>query len=245
MAFYGMLCPRDAFPLAKANAKKALAIDPEGPRKNSIMFVFPQNGRQRRPGTFHELHRSTYFCTAPELGEAHASLAFISTLHDWDWVAAEEGFMRAIELNPGHATAQHWYAELLMAMGRPQQAPDAAKRAIDADPLSLIINTLLGMVHYMVRDYERAIEACQRTLELEPAYVPVYIWLGLSYVRSEQYDEAIQVFERARSTSTMKVPPSSRCWPMPTPPQVVKKMREPSLPSWSDCRRAATSRRST
>ncbi|MEE9383904.1 MAG: hypothetical protein V3V08_10875 [Nannocystaceae bacterium] len=38
----------------------------KGPRKNSIMFVFPQNGRQRRPGTFHELHRSTYFCTAPK-----------------------------------------------------------------------------------------------------------------------------------------------------------------------------------
>ncbi len=34
------------------------------------------------------------------LGEAHVSLGFISTFYDWDWVAAENEFKKALELNP-------------------------------------------------------------------------------------------------------------------------------------------------
>ena len=42
------------------------------------------------------------------LGEAHASLAFFLDLFDWNWEAAEKEFRRAIDLNPGYATAHHW-----------------------------------------------------------------------------------------------------------------------------------------
>ncbi len=52
-------------------------VHAKGPRKNSIMFVFPQNGRQRRPGTFHELHRSTYFCTAPKRSKPDVTLQLL------------------------------------------------------------------------------------------------------------------------------------------------------------------------
>ncbi len=42
----------------------------------------------------------------PDLGEAYASLAHVR-LHDWDWVGLEQDFLRAIELNPGHAIAYY------------------------------------------------------------------------------------------------------------------------------------------
>src|SRR5437870_4416663 len=44
------------------------------------------------------------------LGEAHTLLAFSLDVFDWDWGSAEKEFRRAIELNPGYATADHWYA---------------------------------------------------------------------------------------------------------------------------------------
>ena len=44
------------------------------------------------------------------LSEAHTSLAFIEDLFDWDWASAEKEYKRALALNPGYATAHHWYA---------------------------------------------------------------------------------------------------------------------------------------
>lgn len=42
------------------------------------------------------------------LSEAHASLALVLAVYDHDWRGAERHFDRAIELNPGYATARHW-----------------------------------------------------------------------------------------------------------------------------------------
>jgi TolB-like protein len=52
------------------------------------------------------------------LGEAHNSLAFVLDGFDWDFDAAGKEFRLAIELNPGYATAHHWYAWHLSLLGR-------------------------------------------------------------------------------------------------------------------------------
>jgi len=51
------------------------------------------------------------------LAEAHTSLAFVRMHYDWDFAGADREFRRAIELNPGYATAHHWYAYYWLAMG--------------------------------------------------------------------------------------------------------------------------------
>jgi len=57
----------------------------------------------------------------PELGEAMGSLAHVR-LHDWDWEGLEKDFQRAIELNPVNGIVYYWYGELLMSLGRPDEA---------------------------------------------------------------------------------------------------------------------------
>jgi TolB-like protein/DNA-binding winged helix-turn-helix (wHTH) protein/Flp pilus assembly protein TadD len=74
------------------------------------------------------------------LGEAHASLAFSLDVFDWDWGSAEREFRRAIALNPGYATAHHWYAWHLSEMGRNSEAIAEMRKAENLDPLSLIIS---------------------------------------------------------------------------------------------------------
>ncbi len=51
------------------------------------------------------------------LGEAHNSLAFLLDGFDWDFDSAGKEFQRAIELNPGYATAHPWYAWHLSLLG--------------------------------------------------------------------------------------------------------------------------------
>ena len=73
------------------------------------------------------------------LGEAHNSLAFVLDGFDWDLDAGGKEFQRAIELNPGYATAHHWYAWHLTLSGRFDEAITEMRKAENLDPLSLII----------------------------------------------------------------------------------------------------------
>ena len=66
-------------------------------------------------------------------------------------------------------------------MGRSDEALAEMKRAPELDPLSLIINTLVGWVYYRARNYDQAITELQRTLEMDPNFVPAHLFLGWSY----------------------------------------------------------------
>ncbi|MGB6850581.1 MAG: tetratricopeptide repeat protein [Thermoanaerobaculia bacterium] len=135
------------------------------------------------------------------LAEGHLSLAFARILFDWDWEGAGQAFQRTFELNPGYATAHHWFAEYLAFQGRHQEAIEQARTALALDPLSLIINVLMGWVLYYARRYDDAIVKLNETLELDPEFAPADFWLGLAYEQQGRYDEAIEVFERALENS--------------------------------------------
>ncbi|UCD24966.1 MAG: protein kinase, partial [Gemmatimonadota bacterium] len=130
------------------------------------------------------------------LAEAQRSLAFVLLMHEWDWIGAGRAFNRALELNPGLATTHHWYAEYLMAMGRLTDAIDHSKKALELDPLGLIIHVLLGMAYYLARRPADSVRECLKTLEMEPAFAPTFIWLGQAYLQLEEYDKAIDAFQR-------------------------------------------------
>jgi tetratricopeptide (TPR) repeat protein len=70
------------------------------------------------------------------LAEAHVSLALIQLGAYWNSAAAENEFLRAIELDPTHAPAYLYYSWLLALAGRHWEAGVAAKRAQDIDPLA-------------------------------------------------------------------------------------------------------------
>jgi eukaryotic-like serine/threonine-protein kinase len=130
------------------------------------------------------------------LAEAHTSLAYVKTSYDWDWSGAEREFQRGIELNPSYATAHHWHAVALMMMGRSEEAIAENKRALELDPLSLIINRTLGGVFYIARQYDQAIEQLRKTLELDPNFVLAHDQLGLAYLQKSMYKEGIAECEK-------------------------------------------------
>ena len=130
------------------------------------------------------------------LAEAHTSLVFVKTFYDWDWLGAERESQRAIELNPGYATAHQWYGDALMQMGRTQEAIAEEKRARELDPLSLVINRDLGDTLYVAHQYDQAIQQYRRTLELDPNFITVHGELGTAYLQKSMYKEGIAEFEK-------------------------------------------------
>jgi TolB-like protein/DNA-binding SARP family transcriptional activator/Tfp pilus assembly protein PilF len=73
-----------------------------------------------------------------DLSEAHTSMGGV--LEDAaDWPAAEREFRRAIQLSPSNAIAHHWYAMLLVTLGRKQEALYESRRALELSPLDQAI----------------------------------------------------------------------------------------------------------
>src|SRR6267378_443923 len=132
----------------------------------------------------------------PDLAEAHTSLAALLWLHDWQWEEAETRFKRSLELSPTYPTANHWYAEYVMTMGRQGEAIARVKNGHELDPLSLIINVAVGWAFYLARRYGEAIEQLRRTIELDPNYPVTYWILGLVLRKTSSYELAITEGER-------------------------------------------------
>jgi DNA-binding winged helix-turn-helix (wHTH) protein/TolB-like protein len=133
------------------------------------------------------------------LAEAHASLGVIAFYYDWDWPKAEQEFRRAIALNPNYAMAYDWYALYFVAMGRGQEALDQIRRAKELDPVSLTINTTVGHVYLMNRQFDEAISAYRQTLDLDPQFERARTRLGMTYVARGAYGDAIREFEIAKN----------------------------------------------
>jgi serine/threonine protein kinase/Tfp pilus assembly protein PilF len=135
------------------------------------------------------------------LGEAHASLGFARTFYDWDWSAAENEFMRAIELSPNYATAHEWYGIYLSAMGRSDEGIAEAEKARDLDPLSLIVNAVVGLLYYFAGRYEESIANQKKTLELDPNFLLANTWIVLAYVGNGMCDRAVRTMSRVQKSA--------------------------------------------
>jgi TolB-like protein/DNA-binding winged helix-turn-helix (wHTH) protein/Flp pilus assembly protein TadD len=131
------------------------------------------------------------------LGEAHTSLAFALDLYAWDWAAAEKQYQRAIELNPGYATAHHWYAWHLLVMGRNGEGIFEMRRAESLDPLSLIISADLAEALCIAHLYDESVQQSRRTLDMDPNFAVAHYQLGQALAQKHLYAEAIAEFQRA------------------------------------------------
>ena len=140
------------------------------------------------------------------LGEAHATRGFFKFIYDWDFAGAEEDFKRAVELNPNYAEAHHWSAIYFGNMGRHELAAAEARKAVELDPLSLLMNLTLGLTAYLARDHDRAIEELQNVLDMDSNFVAAHSVLGNAYLQHGQFDNAMAEYQRVLELSK-GVPP--------------------------------------
>ncbi|HSJ14450.1 MAG TPA: BTAD domain-containing putative transcriptional regulator [Longimicrobiales bacterium] len=132
----------------------------------------------------------------PELSAAHAALGHVQTWYEWDWSGAEASFERALALGPANAAAHHWYSVYLASVGRLAEAIAANERAIELDPVAVLLRTTLGIRHYLARDYQRALDEFQATLELAPAHGPALAWRGVVLAQVGDAASAVSAADR-------------------------------------------------
>lgn len=130
------------------------------------------------------------------LAEAHVSLAMVHEAYDWDWIAAEREFRRAIELNPNYATAHQWYGLFLASMGRFSEAETEVRKAQQLDPLSPIVKMALAEVYTWNRRYDDALLEYKKVIALDPSFLGSYGNLAYVYEQKRMFPEAVDSLQQ-------------------------------------------------
>ncbi|MEP6731116.1 MAG: tetratricopeptide repeat protein [bacterium] len=128
----------------------------------------------------------------PTMAAPHATLGYVYTYYDLDWKRAESEFKRAIEMDPSYSTAHQWYANLLIASARFDEAEQELRLAQEADPLSLIANAALGFSMYFAGKPAAALEQCRQVLTLNPDFELAHLWGGWALDEMGRSSEAIE-----------------------------------------------------
>jgi tetratricopeptide (TPR) repeat protein len=101
--------------------------------------------------------------------------------------------------------AHDWYSYYLLFFARWEEAIAVQRRAVQLDPLALIINTDLGWVLEHAGRYDEMIEHLHNALELDPRNALLLGGLGLGYMNKGTYREALATFQK-RVDSTGRDP---------------------------------------
>ena len=131
------------------------------------------------------------------LAEAHTSLGLVHLYWDWDWLGAERELKRAIALNRNYGGAHGFYADVLSALGRHDEAIAESRLAQQLDPFSLLVNMDAGWVRFMARRYDEALVAFRKAVEAEPRAGLGYSGVAITEVQKGRFPEAIASADKA------------------------------------------------
>lgn len=146
-------------------------------------------------------HATKALALDPDLADAHACLAAVHLFYEWDWPAAEERLLAAVDENPSHPVVREWYGWCLVALGRMDEALGELRRARELDPLSVRAHAALAMGLYFARQHDRAIELLKLAVELDPHFADARCGLGLNYQQLAKWDQSFDEFHEALALS--------------------------------------------
>ncbi len=133
----------------------------------------------------------------PGMPQALTTRAYLRFMYDYDWVNAERDFKRAIELDPGYATAHQWYGEFLAIRDRDVDGALAqVMTAAKLDPLAPVMWNVAGFITAWTGRFEESTGYYRRTLEIEPAFDAAYANLAFIYVQTGDFETAREMWRR-------------------------------------------------
>src|SRR5215469_16882932 len=138
----------------------------------------------------------------PSLSEAHCVLGLITGAVEYDWKAAERHFQAAMAVDPVHPLVRVRFAlYFLTPMRRFEEAVMQYRRALETDPLSMMVHFGLAHALYCDRRYDDAIEHSARAVELFPDYWLVHFGMGLAQSQKGLLERSIASLEKAAQLS--------------------------------------------
>jgi adenylate cyclase len=140
---------------------------------------------------------------APELSEAHTSLATIMILFERDWSKAESEYLISLKLNPRNIQARSWYAIFYLPLVKLdfEAACNHAHLNVEYDPLSSYAQIIVCSTAVMAGRYEEAVSTAIKSVEYDQESFIAWYYLGLSNHAAGNISLAIQAYKKAINIS--------------------------------------------
>ena len=90
-------------------------------------------------------------------------------------------------------------------MKRFDEAIAEIKRALELDPMSVIMNRIYADILMDMRRYDEAMQQYRKTLELDPNFPTTLYFLGRAYEAKGMYDQAVAHYDMAGQRSSLPV----------------------------------------
>jgi adenylate cyclase len=175
---------------------EAIALDPEFSRAwatlAEIYRVLPEYDFGTA-GKFIPMAREavkTALAIDPESAPTLAISGSMKAEYDFDWDGANTDLLKAIELEPGYATAHQWYADILMPQGRTTEAFEQLRLAAVFDPVSTVIRHHPGYFYLWTDRLDEAEKIYMSVFERDPYFRWTYQNLDMLYTMRGEYDKA-------------------------------------------------------
>jgi serine/threonine-protein kinase len=130
----------------------------------------------------------------PSLAGLQYDLAGLRTWLYWDWVAAEEAFLQALDENPADPAARVYYGHLLLYLDRDEEALQQMEEAVRIDPFNTLIQGVYAHGLNFLHRYEDAEAALLAVLRRDPQAPMVISTLRTTYHHMGRYEEAMDVW---------------------------------------------------
>jgi TolB-like protein/Flp pilus assembly protein TadD len=134
----------------------------------------------------------------PSLSDGLTALASCKASYEFKFADAMKEYERVIQLNPNDATAHHWLAvDTFASTGQYVRELAEMKRALELDPLSLIINSNLGVAYIHGGRLDEAIAQLRKTIEMDSSFYVARCHYGSALELQGKTAEAIEQYEKA------------------------------------------------
>jgi tetratricopeptide (TPR) repeat protein len=140
----------------------------------------------------------------PTLSEAHSVLGTLVGAVEYDWKSAEQHYRAALAVEPVPPLVRVRYAlYFLTPLGRFDDAEAQYRRALETDPLSMMVHYGLAFTLYSKGQYDAAIEHAAVAVDLYPDHWLVHFAMGLAWLQKGCLEQSIASLER-----TLRLSPS-------------------------------------
>jgi len=199
----------DKFERAAAEFTKAIALDPTFALAYSgLADTYSRRGNDLTGEAGSEFYTKAEFYAQKALeldaesAEVYVSLGRLKRMRYWDWAGAENDFTRAISLNPNHADAHLFYAQMLTLLGRCDESLAELRKAADINPISQIIMNAHFPILESCGKYEEAIKFAEEFAKFDTENRNTKRALGTFLFHKGEYAKVIEMGERVLSNDS-------------------------------------------
>lgn len=185
--FHLLSASRDEVPKALAAFREAAARDPGYAAAHAGVALACCAQAEMRLASTTEAYDNARVAALRALAmdsgcaDAQVALGVVLFLGDWNWLAAERSFQRALQLSPQHTEAYLLYGRLLDTLRRHDEALEMKMRALERDPLSPTVHLQIALSYWNQRRFDEVITWANKTLALDPQHLLAREYLASAY----------------------------------------------------------------